>query len=94
MKTSSPIRRSLLLITALASLAIFSAGAQTTGSTTQITPGATATGPAKGIGAAPANSPQHQILTTALSPETRQTLQDAMNSVPAPVSSHSSTSGK
>jgi hypothetical protein len=94
MKTSSPIRRSLLLTIALAALAVLPAGAQTTGSTTQVTPGATATGPAKGIGPAPANSPQHQILTTALSPETRQTLQDAMNSVPAPVPSRSSTSGK
>jgi hypothetical protein len=91
MKTSSPIRRSLLLTIALAALAVLPAGAQ---STTQVTPGATATGPAKGIGPAPANSPQHQILTTALSPETRQTLQDAMNSVPAPVPSRSSTSGK
>jgi hypothetical protein len=94
MKKPSPIWRSLLLLAAMAGLAVFSAGAQTTGSTTQVTPGATAPGPTKGIGPAPANSPQHEILTTALSPETRQTLQDAMNSIPAPVPSHSSTSGK
>jgi hypothetical protein len=33
------------------------------------------------IGPAPANSKQHQILSSALSPQTRQTLQEAMNSV-------------
>lgn len=37
--------------------------------------------PAKKIGYAPLNSKQHQILNTALSTETRQTLQQAMNSV-------------
>ena len=36
--------------------------------------------PAPSIGAAPANSKQHKILDAALSPETRQTLQTAMNS--------------
>jgi hypothetical protein len=37
--------------------------------------------PAPAIGHAPANSKQHQILTGALSSKTRQTLQEAMNSV-------------
>jgi hypothetical protein len=39
--------------------------------------------PTKGIGPAPANSKQHQILNGALSPQTRQTLQEAMNSARA-----------
>lgn len=51
--------------------------------TTQVTPTSTATGPAKPIGPPPANTPQHDIITSALSPETRQTLQKAMNSEPA-----------
>ena len=50
----------------------------------QDNPAKPATAPAKAIGPAPANTPQHQILNTALSPETRQTLQQAMNSAPAP----------
>ena len=36
--------------------------------------------PAPAIGPAPANTKQHQILNGALSPETRQTLLEAMNS--------------
>jgi hypothetical protein len=36
--------------------------------------------PPSNIGPAPANSKQHKILTGALSPETRQTLQQAMDS--------------
>jgi hypothetical protein len=55
-----------------------SALAQNAGSATQVTPSSTA--PAKGIGPAPANSKQNHILKGALSPETRQTLQEAMNS--------------
>jgi len=40
------------------------------------------------IGPAPANTPQHHILTTALSPETRQTLQEAMDSARAADTTH------
>jgi hypothetical protein len=40
--------------------------------------------PASAIGPAPVNSKQHQILNSALSPETRQTLQAAMDSVGSP----------
>lgn len=85
MKTSTSILRTLLLTGGLVSVLAFSAHAQTTGSTTQVTPSSTSTTPEKGIGPAPANSPQKQILSTALSPETRQKLQQAMNSYnPAP----------
>ena len=52
-----------------------------TAQTTQVTPTSTAPAtPAAKIGPAPANSPQKQILNSALSPETRSTLQQAMNS--------------
>jgi hypothetical protein len=44
--------------------------------------------PAKGIGPAPVNTKQHQILNVALSPQTRQTLQEAMNSARASDSAH------
>ena len=59
-----------------------SALAQNASSTTQIGPGTTAatTTLPKGIATAPANSKQHEILDGALSAETRQTLQEAMNS--------------
>jgi hypothetical protein len=69
-----------LLLAALLGTAL-SASAQTAPGTTQVTPSSTAsaTSPAK-IGPPPANSPQKQILNTALSPETRSTLQEAMNS--------------
>jgi hypothetical protein len=72
-----------LLLAALFGTAL-SASAQTAApTTTQVTPSSTApaTTPAK-IGPAPANSPQKQILNSALSPETKSTLQQAMNSVP------------
>ena len=51
--------------------------------TTQIPAGATApaNAPAKNIGAAPANSNQSKILSSALTPQTRQTLQQAMNAM-------------
>jgi hypothetical protein len=68
-----------VLATALFSICVFSAMAQNTGSTTQVSPSSTA--PAKGIGPAPANTKQNHILNSALSAETRQTLQQAMNSV-------------
>jgi hypothetical protein len=71
-----------LLAAAFFCLLALSAFGQVSNAPTQITPGATLPSgtPAKPIGAAPANSPQHQILSSALSPETRQTLQQAMNS--------------
>jgi hypothetical protein len=63
-----------------------SALAQNSSPVTQVGPNSTANvSPAKGIGPAPANSKQHQILTGALSPQTRQTLQEAMNSVRAAI---------
>jgi hypothetical protein len=40
------------------------------------------------IGPAPANSKQHKILTGALSPQTRQTLQEAMDSTRAAETTH------
>lgn len=56
--------------------------AQNSSPTTQVAAGATAPAgaPAKAIGPAPANSRQNKILKSALSPETRQTLQQAMDS--------------
>jgi hypothetical protein len=72
----------IFLITVFSCLFALSALAQNSSSVTQVGPGSTASGsPAKGIGPAPANSKQHQILSGALSPQTRQTLQQAMNSV-------------
>jgi hypothetical protein len=47
-----------------------------------------------GIGSAPVNSKQHQILDTALSSQTRQTLQEAMNSVPSTDTAHAAASAK
>jgi hypothetical protein len=75
----------IVLAAVFSCLLSLSAQAQNSSSTTQISPGTTAatTTPAKGIGPAPANTKQHEILKSALSPQTRQTLQEAMNSVPA-----------
>jgi hypothetical protein len=51
---------------------------------THVTPTSTASaGPTKAIGPAPAHTPQNHILNVALSPQTRQTLQEAMNSARA-----------
>ena len=73
------------LLLALLLGATVSASAQTTNAPAQVTPSSTApaTSAAK-IGPAPANSPQKQILNSALSPETRSTLQQAMNATPPP----------
>jgi len=49
---------------------------------------------APGIGPAPANTKQHQILDGALSPKTRQTLQEAMNSVSTTNTTHPSPPAK
>ena len=58
-----------------------SALAQNASPASQIGPGSAASvSPAKGIGPAPVNTKQHQILTGALSLQTRQTLQEAMDS--------------
>ena len=96
MKTSSSILRAVLLTGVLVGLGTLHSSAQSTGSTTQVTPSSTTTTPAKAIGPAPANSPQKQILSSSLSPETRQTLQQAMNSYnPAPATTNkSATTGK
>ena len=75
MKTfSSKFIRIEILLACISCLFTLSASAQT----------ATVAGSGKGIGPAPANTPQHQILNSALSPQTRQTLQQAMNSVSVP----------
>lgn len=50
--------------------------------------------PVKGMGPAPLNSKQHQILNGALSSQTRQTLQEAMNSVSTADTSRPATSSK
>jgi len=69
--------KTVLLAAILGTIGILTATAQTT----QVTPTSTAPAtPAAKIGPAPANSPQKQILNGALSPETRSTLQQAMNS--------------
>jgi len=78
MNISSSLRSTFILAGALTCLCALTAHAQTVA--TQVTPTSTATSPAKAIGPAPANSTQHQILSKALSPETRQTLQEAMSS--------------
>jgi hypothetical protein len=66
--------------------------AQNADATTRISPGTTA--PVKGIGPAPANSKQNHILKGALSPETRQTLQKAMNSSSTADTTHPAPSAK
>jgi hypothetical protein len=84
MKTivSGRMTAKLAAFVAVSLLTISPALAQSTGSTSQVTAGATAPAdaPPKAIGAAPAHSRQNKILAKALSPETRQTLQEAMDS--------------
>lgn len=76
-------RRKILFLGAISSLCTFSALGQNAAPVAQIGPNSTASGSsAKGIGPAPVNTKQHQILSSALSSQTRQTLQEAMNSVP------------
>jgi hypothetical protein len=69
--------KTLLLTVLVCALSPLAASAQTT---SQVTPTSTAPATPANIGPAPANSPQKQILNSALSPETRSTLQQAMNS--------------
>jgi hypothetical protein len=47
-----------------------------------------------GIGTAPLNTKQHEILNSALSPETRQTLQAAMSSVSTADTPHAASPSK
>lgn len=73
-------RRGLLLTAALACLGSFPAPAQSTNATSQVTPGHTATITPTKIVPTPAAAPQEKILDSALTPETRKTLQEAMKS--------------
>ena len=62
-----------------------SALGQTAATPTQVPAGSTcAIGPAKGSGAATPDTPQGKLLKNALAPETRKTLQEAMDATPAP----------
>jgi hypothetical protein len=86
MKTfSSKSFRSKIFLTGAFSCAFaLTALAQNTGSASQIGPDSVASAKSpKSIGPAPANSPQNHILANALSPQTRKTLEEAMNSFPA-----------
>ena len=70
-------------------LLALSAVAQNAGPTTQVGPGAAPSASAtKGIGPAAPNTPQNHILNGALSTQTRQTLQEAMNSARTSDTSH------
>jgi hypothetical protein len=79
--------KTFLAAGAFSCLFALSALAQTSSSTTQISPGATVS-PTQGIGTAPANTKQGKIIDSALSAETRQTLQEAMNSVSTEKTTH------
>lgn len=58
--------------------------AQNTVPAAQVVPGTAASiSPQQGIGAAPANTPQHDMLNGALSTDTRETLAEAMNADPS-----------
>ena len=86
MKTfsSKSLLGKVLLTGAFSCAFALAALAQNTNNPSQVVPGSVANGsPTKAIGPAPANTPQNHILNGALSPQTRQTLQEAMNSVPA-----------
>jgi hypothetical protein len=48
----------------------------------------------RGIGPAPVNTKQHQILSGALSPQTRQVLQEAMNTARASDTEHPAPAAK
>ena len=86
MKTCPSILRAIALSGVLYGFCALTGDAQT--ATSSVTPTSTATTPGKAIGPAPANSKQKEILSDALSPQTRQTLQEAMNSYdPAPAKS-------
>ncbi len=62
-----------------------SAVAQPAPTVAQVPAGSTAAiGPAKGSGPATPDTPQGRMLKDALNPETRKTLQEAMDAAPAP----------
>ena len=89
------MRGEILWAAVFSCLFALSAQAQNSSPVTQIGPNSvTSVGPAKGIGPAPANTKQHQILTSALSPQTRQTLQEAMNSARASDTEHPAPAAK
>jgi len=97
MKTflSKSILGKVLLTGAFSCAFALAALAQNANNTSQVVPGSVATGsPTKAIGPAPANTPQNHILNGALSPKTRQTLQEAMNSVPAESTAHPAPQSK
>jgi hypothetical protein len=87
---SGSVWREVLLIGAFSCLFALSASAQNSTPASQVVPGSTAsTSSTKGIGPAPAHTPQSHLLNdVALSPQTRQTLQEAMNSARASDSAH------
>ena len=79
------IRIEIGLTAALVGLIGISALAQNSGTTGQIVPGATGSiTPTQGVTPTAVKPPPH-LMDDALSPQTRQTLQEAMNSVEAPV---------
>ena len=60
----------------------------------QVGPGSTASiGPAQGVRGAVVDAP-HQVLNSALTPETRQTLQEAMNSYGSAAADNSGAAGE
>ena len=83
------IRGDILVTAVFSCLFALSVLAQNSSPAAQVGPGsAVSVSPAKGIGPAPAHSKQGQILDGALSLQTRQTLQEAMNSARASDSAH------
>jgi hypothetical protein len=75
----------ILVVLVFSTVFGLSAGAQTAPNATQVPAGSTAAiGPATGPGAATPDTPQGKILKGALAPETRKTLQEAMDATPAP----------
>lgn len=85
------VRGEVLSAAAFSCLWALSALAQNSSPTAQVGPGdgVACVSPAKGIGPAPANTKQGKIIDGALSPETRQTLQEAMESTSARASDSS-----
>jgi Spy/CpxP family protein refolding chaperone len=85
-----------VLALALASLLVTSAPAQTappaTNAPAQVGPGSSSSITPQGP--KPAPDKQHQLLNGALTPKTRQTLQDAMDSARDSDTSHPPTAGK
>ena len=80
----------ILLAGVFSCLFALSALAQNASSTSQVGPGdaAATVSPTQRIGPASTNTKQHQILSGALSSQTRQTLQEAMNSASTTDTAH------